>query len=611
MGRKTAGRTIGKTIGIAAACILALAGAKSWNAQAAAVSAPYVAEQAFGKAPNIEVYMTGSRMKEDVKVTGKMGELSFSMEGEILPFEKSGEGIAYIILMDNSGSVNQEQFEEAKEQLIGLRKSLKAGDEMTLYTVGTDSPAGEKTEVFSRSVKKNDKKEKKSDCQKIGEIGYLSSAESKTVLYRSLNQILKEQTSPKKRTVVLLITDGEDDSKGKDIDNVSTANTVKEASVPVYGILLNRKPSKSGRTAEQDEKISYTKNQILAEKNCRGYYHDCSVDAARESVQEAFSTIHSLLEKESYVVKLTAPTNQTAGRESLELTVDNAAVDAVTVDYSDYEEDMDAPAFVGNIEEVSGNSITFTLQDRNGIYPEDASEISNYLVQSVTEEGDGKIWAIESANAVMKGTEVTVTLTMAEELYNGSYLLTCTNIRDNSQDENKMNATVEFTIENGVDAGMAALKEAIRTYWWIGFLALVLIIGIILILVIRRRKVIMTGVNPDELAKADSRKIWLTITDRAGAIKDVEWNVEGSLFVGRSNICNIYFDDDRLSKQHFVVEVNKMGCYIEDLESTNGTYVNGVKITNRRMLLDGDTITAGREKFVFHLPKQQLEGVSE
>ena len=121
----------------------------------------------------------------------------------------------------------------------------------------------------------------------------------------------------------------------------------------------------------------------------------------------------------------------------------------------------------------------------------------------------------------------------------------------------------------------------------------------------------MTGVNPDELAKADSRKIWLTITDRAGAIKDVEWNVEGSLFVGRSNICNIYFDDDRLSKQHFVVEVNKMGCYIEDLESTNGTYVNGVKITNRRMLLDGDIITAGREKFVFHLPKQQLEGVSE
>ena len=43
-----------------------------------------------------------------------------------------------------------------------------------------------------------------------------------------------------------------------------------------------------------------------------------------------------------------------------------------------------------------------------------------------------------------------------------------------------------------------------------------------------------------------------------------------------------------------------MACYIEDLETTNDTFVNGVKITARRMLLDGDVITAGREKFVFH-----------
>ena len=111
--------------------------------------------------------------------------------------------------------------------------------------------------------------------------------------------------------------------------------------------------------------------------------------------------------------------------------------------------------------------------------------------------------------------------------------------------------------------------------------------------------------NPDELVKADTKKIWLTITDRLGAIRDVEWDVEGSLFVGRSNICNIYFDDDRLSKQHFVIEVTKMGCYLEDLQSTNGTFVNGVKITNRRMLLDGDIITAGRESIVFHVPKNQ------
>lgn len=592
--------------GIAAACILALLGGLAGTVHAANVNTPYIAEQAIGKAPNVEVYMTGSRMEETVEVTGTMDSINFALNGDIVTFGESGEGISYFILMDNSGSVNKEQFEESKNQLIKLRKSLKEGDEMRLYTVGTFSPEGEKTQVVARNVSGADKKDKKDDCSKIENIEYLSTAESKTVLYRSLNQILQEQASPKKRTIVLLITDGEDDSKGKDIDNVSTAKTVKEASVPVYGILLNRKPSKSGKTEENDEKISYTRNEILAEKNCRGYYYDCSVDATEESVKKAFETINTILQKETYVVNLTAPTNQVIGRSLLNLTVDNTAVDAVSLDYSDYEEDKDAPGIVGEVEELSSNSISFSMQDKNGINLTDVNEKSNYMVQSETEKGDGRIWTIESVNAVSKGNEITVTLTMAEDFYNESYILKCSNIRDNSQDQNKMDSTIEFSIKNGLNAKKVAMKEAVKSYWWIGLIVLVILIGTILIIVIRRKKVEVTGVNPDELQKADSRKIWLTITDRSGAIKDVEWNVEGSLFVGRSNICNIYFDDDRLSKQHFVVEVNKMGCYIEDLESTNGTYVNGVKIASRRMLLDGDVITAGREKIVFHIPKQQL-----
>ena len=162
------------------------------------------------------------------------------------------------------------------------------------------------------------------------------------------------------------------------------------------------------------------------------------------------------------------------------------------------------------------------------------------------------------------------------------------------------------------DERSEARKAFIQKYWWIALILLIAIIGIIVIIIVKKKsvKVIEKEIDPEVLNQADSKLIRLTITDRSGAIKDVEWNVEGSLFVGRSDICNIYFDDDRLSKQHFVIEVNKMGCYIEDLESTNGTFVNGVKMTNRRLLLDGDVITAGREKFVFHMPKNQV-GINE
>ena len=242
----------------------------------------------------------------------------------------------------------------------------------------------------------------------------------------------------------------------------------------------------------------------------------------------------------------------------------------------------------------------------------DANEASNYMIQEAGQEAskDAKVWTVESINTAATGNQITVTLTTNEEFYNGDYTLHLTNIRDKSQDQNEMDASLEFTIKNARDAKTAAIQQAIKSYWWIGLIVLVIIIGTIIIIVIRKKKTEVIGVDPDELEKADSKMIRLTITDRAGTIKDIEWNVEGSLFVGRSEICNIFFDDDRLSKQHFVIEVNKMGCYIVDLESTNGTFVNGVKITNRRMLLDGDVITAGREKFVFHIPKQQLEAMS-
>lgn len=565
---------------------------------AAAIKSPYMAEQAQGKAPDVTVYMTGSKMSEKASVSGKIKDITLAQDGDIVPFDQSKEKISYIILMDNSGSVDQGQFDEAKAQLIQMRQSLRKGDKMTLYTVGTDNPEGEKTKVFSSRVKGPDERQA-GDCEKIGAIAYMNTKESMTVLYRSLNEILHEQASPRARTVVLLITDGEDDSKGKDIDNVSTANTVRDASVPVYGIIL------ANKSGQEDEKMSYTKNQILAEKNCRGYYADCSVSPSVESVQAAFAQIQQIIQKESFVVDLSAATNRTAGRGQLELEVDKTAIDPVTVDYSDHEEDTEAPKIVGDVKKISKNAVTFSLQDANGINVDDAKDKSHYSIQTKTDDGKGKRWPIASVNVEEKDLETVVTLTMEDDFFTGDHVLKCTDIRDVSQEANAMEETKDFSVKDGLDPKKVAMREAIESYWWIALVLLVILLGILIIRAIRKKKTEVVEVDPDELVKADTRKVRLTITDRAGTIRDVEYNVEGSLFVGRSDICNIFLDDDRLSKQHFVIEITKMGCYLEDLQSTNGTFVNGVKITNRRMLLDGDTITAGRETFVFHVPKER------
>jgi hypothetical protein len=484
--------------------------------------------------------------------------------------------------------------------LIQLRKSLKDKDKLVIYTVGAKSGAGEKSNVLGRTAKGSQKKKESKDCKKIKNIEYMGSANSMTVLYRSLNEVLAKYTAPKMRTVILMITDGEDDSVGKDIDKIITADEVKKASVPVYGILLNNISQNANK-----KKIAYTRNKILAEKNCRGYYYDCSTDTSEKSVKKAFRSIKKLLQKKTYVVNLKTSSNKILGKSKLKLTVDNTATNSVRVDYSDYEKDDTAPYIEGDVEKTSSNSISFSIQDNYGVNISDANEKSHYVLQSVKKEKIRKTWNIESVNAVSDGKGVTVTLTTSEELYKGEYILNCTDIRDEAQEENVMNVSQEFTLNKGRSARIAGLKETLKAYWWIFLIILVVVIGILVIRVMKKKSVEIVEVNPDELVKADSKLVRLTITDRAGTIKDVEWNVEGSLFVGRSNICNIFFDDDRLSKQHFVIEVTKMGCYIEDLESTNGTFVNGVKMTTRRMLLDGDVITAGREKIVFHVPQNQ------
>lgn len=583
-------------------CVLALAGGRMETVYAATIKSPYLAEQAMGKAPNAKVYMTGQQMNESVAVTGTVGDVNLMQNGEIVRFDQSGEGICYIILLDNSGSVNEKQFNEAKKQLIRMRKSLGEQDKMLLYTVGTTSGAGEKKTVFERTERVFSKKGVRNDCKRIQKIKYMNTANSMTVLYRSLNEVLAGQASPAMRTVVLLVTDGEDDSAGKDIDKVSTEKEVKNASVPVYGVLLHR------QTSGTDKKVSYTKNKILAERTCRGYYYDCSTNTKAESVKKAFSAINRILKKGTYVVNLAAPTNKTVGKEKLKLAVNGTAANEIPLDYSDYVKDESAPYITGEVRVVNGNTITFSIEDEYGVNLADVNELSRYSVKSKKEEEgaegeteDGKVWPIESVNAVAEGNTVNITLSMKEDFYTDDYTVRCSGIRDQSQDENAMDETAEFSVTEGRSARADAIKKAIRSYWWIGLFLLVVVIGLIVIRIIHKKEV-KVDMDPDELVKADRKLIRLTITDRAGAIKDVEWDVEGSLFIGRSNICNIYFDDDRLSKQHFVIEVNKMGCYITDLDSTNGTFVNGVKMTNRRMLLDGDVITAGREKFVFHVP---------
>jgi pSer/pThr/pTyr-binding forkhead associated (FHA) protein len=71
--------------------------------------------------------------------------------------------------------------------------------------------------------------------------------------------------------------------------------------------------------------------------------------------------------------------------------------------------------------------------------------------------------------------------------------------------------------------------------------------------------------------------------------------VEDELLIGRqADGAGRLADDDEISRSHARVTLDTSGfCAIEDLGSTNGTFLNGLRISGPQTLSEGDTIELG------------------
>ena len=78
---------------------------------------------------------------------------------------------------------------------------------------------------------------------------------------------------------------------------------------------------------------------------------------------------------------------------------------------------------------------------------------------------------------------------------------------------------------------------------------------------------------------------------------------EKTVSVGRSTGNTIALDNNTISRYHFTLTHDEGQVYVTDLESANGTFLDGVKLpTNeRRLLLDGDEILIGNLRIIYHV----------
>ncbi len=85
-------------------------------------------------------------------------------------------------------------------------------------------------------------------------------------------------------------------------------------------------------------------------------------------------------------------------------------------------------------------------------------------------------------------------------------------------------------------------------------------------------------------------KLILTFNDQA--VGEYALDTE-SLVIGRRPECDIHIDNLAVSGRHARVVTVAGSPFLEDLDSTNGTFVNGKKV-DKQSLADGDLITIGK-----------------
>lgn len=98
----------------------------------------------------------------------------------------------------------------------------------------------------------------------------------------------------------------------------------------------------------------------------------------------------------------------------------------------------------------------------------------------------------------------------------------------------------------------------------------------------------------------------LLVRGQEVSVTDDRVRLNRSLTVGREHRCDLTLEDPCMSAVHFRVALGDDKSYIEDIDSTNGTYINGCRVEGKAPLPSGSLIRAGTCLFVFHEDGEHL-----
>ena len=102
------------------------------------------------------------------------------------------------------------------------------------------------------------------------------------------------------------------------------------------------------------------------------------------------------------------------------------------------------------------------------------------------------------------------------------------------------------------------------------------------------------GAPPQKMSRRALRQLPKTLTVTHGKQAGLQLPMAEGILIGRSSDCQLLLDDDYVSTRHARISRTATGFQVEDLGSTNGTFVNNQRISAPTPFGIEDTLRIGR-----------------
>lgn len=542
-------------------------------------------EQAEAVLPEISVYVRGledrdlNQMQFNATLGGEPLE-SVSASGNVA----SDEGVCYLFLVDCSTSTTNVQIDGIKSALTQFSNNLTAPEDMMLISFG------ESVEVLVKGGFE-------SAAERLEAINSLNNDQQGTTLFDAISQsidIAEAGHAFPPRRVIILFTDAEDFTVGS-VTYDELSRRLSAESLPIYTVGFN-----TGIKKSLDE-------LGVISRESGGGMLVTNYDEIQDNLDSIITTVRGCVK-----LLFKTPTNEIDPNPrtlSVNVSLDGQTSSKETKIVTKASKMDNEPPEILKIERQSRNLLKLYFSEP--VYGADIKE--NYAVT-----GNDAHFTV--SQAVYIPDENAVSLSLSQELEAGEYEVSCVNITDRSNEKNLVRGAGGFTVEAPPPPPPEPPEKP--NLIWIPLTVFLAVLGaaitaIVLISKSNEKKkaaaaaaanVPQSGppvskraaVEPSHHFKSSNAKtLDLIVSEASGASHKVKVKVDGSLFVGSSSMCNLYFDDPRLAPQHFVIEARQDGFFIQDLETAGGTFVNGVRLQSMRRLEDRDSIAAGQETFVY------------